>query len=131
MNREYTQGLIIDNVTYKIPLVEVKRTFDFLEKYAERTEDGDIHIETIGGYQNYTVKIGVIDNPTEYQKLFNHITDAKNRFHTVILPDSNSPFVFYGYFSSITDTVNKILNDSVKYKELSWKMTEKKPTKTP
>ena len=48
MERKYTQGLIIDGTTYNIPFISVKRTLDFLEKFAERTEDGDSHIETIG-----------------------------------------------------------------------------------
>lgn len=48
MTAKYTQGLIIDGTTYQVPLVSIKRTLDFLEKFAERTEDGDIQIETIG-----------------------------------------------------------------------------------
>ena len=54
---EYKQGLIIDGTTYDIPLVKIDRTFDFYVKYANRSEDGDVKIETIGGYQNYTVEI--------------------------------------------------------------------------
>ena len=50
MTAKYTQGLIIDGTTYQVPLVSIKRTLDFLEKFAERTEDGDIQIETIGLY---------------------------------------------------------------------------------
>ena len=57
MKHKYTQGLIIDGITYNIPLVSIQRTLDFLEKYAERTEDGDIKIESIGLYKNYTISI--------------------------------------------------------------------------
>lgn len=125
----YTQGLIIDGIMYDIPMVEIKRTFDFLEKYAKRTEDGEIHLETIGGFQNYSIKIGTINDPDTYDKLYNHITDAKNRFHTVVLPDSKSSFTFDGYFSSISDKISKILSDKVVYSDLTWKMTERIPTK--
>ena len=55
MEKKYTQGLIIDGITYNIPLISIKRKVDFLEKYAERSEDGDIKIETIGLYKNYTI----------------------------------------------------------------------------
>lgn len=48
MEKKYTQGLIIDGITYNIPLISIKRNLDFLEKYAERSEDGDIKIENIG-----------------------------------------------------------------------------------
>ncbi len=29
---EYTQGIIIDGITYDVPLVSVKRNFDVLDK---------------------------------------------------------------------------------------------------
>lgn len=127
----YTQGLIIDGTTFDIPMVSIKRTFDFLEKYANRSEDGDIKIETIGGYQNYTVSIGTIDDADAYNSLWTLITDCTNRFHTVIVPDTKSTFTFYGYFSSIADEIEKVYDNGVLYKSLTWKMTEKKPTKTP
>lgn len=130
MAHKYTQGLQIDGITYNIPLVSIKRTLDFLEKYAERTEDGDIKIETIGLYKNYSISIGVIDDVEMYDRLIEHITDCENRFHRVVLPDSSKQFEFYGYFSSITDEVEKVLSSGAKYKELSWKMTSKKPYKT-
>lgn len=131
MEHTYTQGLVIDGIPYNIPLVSIKRTLDFLEKYAERTEDGDIKIETIGLYKNYTISIGTIDDAELYDKLLEHITDCENRFHHVFLPDASKQFEFYGYFSSIQDECEKILDSGAQYKELSWKMTSKKPTKTP
>ena len=131
MEHTYTQGLVIDGVTYNIPFVSIKRTLDFLEKYAERVENGDIKIETIGIYKNYQISIGTIDDAALYDRLVEHITDCDNRFHTVILPDASKNFEFYGYFSSIEDEVEKVLGKGAKYKGLSWKMTSKKPYKTP
>lgn len=129
MERKYTQGLVIDGVSYQIPLVTIKRSMDFLEKFAERTEDGDIHIETIGLYKNYSVEIGTIDDPETYDALIEHITDYKNRFHHVVLPDASKQFEFYGYFSSITDEVEKVFDNGASYQGLSWKMTSKGPYK--
>lgn len=131
MEKKYTQGLIIDGTTYNIPLVSIKRTLDFLEKYAERSEDGDVQIETIGLYKNYTISIGLIDDAELYDQLIEHITDCENRFHHVILPDASKQFDFYGYFSSIKDEMEKVLENGAQYKGLSWKMTSKKPYKTP
>lgn len=131
MSREYTRGLIIDGVNYDIPLVSIKRTADFLEKYANRTEDGDIHIETIGVYKNYTISIGTIDDRKTYDKLFEHITDVEERFHKVVLPDASGDFTFYGYFSSVSDEIEKILEQGAEFKSLTWKMTSKKPYKKP
>lgn len=130
MTREYTQGLIIDGTTYNIPLVSIKRTLDFLEKYAERSEDGDTHIETIGLYKNYKISIGTINDPELYDALIEHITDCENRFHHVTLPDASKQFDFYGYFSSIQDEVEVVLKTGAQYKGLSWRMTSKKQYKT-
>lgn len=131
MEKKYTQGLIIDGITYNIPLVSIKRNLDFLEKYAERSEDGDIQIETIGLYKNYTISIGLIEDAELYDQLIEHITDCENRFHHVTLPDASKQFDFYGYFSSIKDEVEKVLENGAQYKGLSWRMTSKKPYKTP
>ena len=131
MERKYTQGLIIDGITYNIPLISIKRNLDFLEKYAERSEDGDIKIETIGLYKNYTISIGLIEDAELYDQLIEHITDCENRFHHVTLPDASKQFDFYGYFSSIKDEVEKVLENGAQYKGLSWRMTSKKPYKTP
>ena len=126
----YTQGRVIDGITYDIPCVKISRTMDFLEKYAERTEDGDIKIETIGLYKNYEISIGTIEDASLYDSLIEHISDCSNRFHHVSLPDASKQFDFYGYFSSIKDEVEKVLGTGAQYKGLSWKMTSKKPYKT-
>ena len=131
MERKYTQGLIIDGITYNIPLVSIKRNLDFLEKYAERSEDGDIQIETIGLYKNYTISIGLIEDAELYDQLIEHITDCEHRFHHVTLPDASKQFDFYGYFSSIKDEVEKVLENGAQYKGLSWNMRSKQPYKTP
>ena len=130
MERKYTQGLIIDGITYNIPLISIKRNLDFLEKYAERSEDGDIQIETIGLYKNYTISIGLIEDAELYDQLIEHITDCENRFHHVTLPDASKQFDFYGYFSSIKDEVEKVLENGAQYKGLSWNMRYKQLYKT-
>lgn len=128
-NNGYTQGISIDGVFYDIPFVEIKRNADFLEKYAERNEAGKVIMETIGVYYNYTVKIGIIEDPELYSSLFNHITDPEHRIHTVTLPNGMNDFTFKGYFSSISDEVSKVLEQGVKFKGLTWKMTSEDPTR--
>ena len=39
----FTQGIKIDGEFFDVPLVSIKRTGDFLDKYANRTEDGVLH----------------------------------------------------------------------------------------
>ena len=50
--------LYIDGIGYKIDVLSVKRTADFLDKYAERTENGDLERELIGVYFNYKLQLG-------------------------------------------------------------------------
>lgn len=125
----YTQGIYIDGVFYDIPFIQIKRNADFLEKYAKRNEAGTMLMETIGVYYNYQVKIGTVNDAVVYNKLFEHITDPENRYHTVKLPDGMNEFSFVGYFSSISDEVEKVLEQGVEFKSLSFKMTSQKPTK--
>ena len=81
--------------------------------------------------KNYRISIGTIENPELYDALIEHITDCENRFHHVILPDASKQFDFCGYFSSIQDEVEMVLETGAQYKGLSWRMTSKKPYKTP
>ena len=126
----FTQGIFIDKTFYDIPLVSIKRNADFLEKFAERNEAGEIIGETIGVYYNYTVNIGVINDPVLYKKLFEDLTSCRNRYNReVILPNDRNDFVFHGYFSSISDEVSKVFDNHVEYKGLTFKMTSRVPTK--
>ena len=43
----------IDGVEFDIPLVALKRESAVLDKYATRTEGGDLQREIIGVYYNY------------------------------------------------------------------------------
>lgn len=125
----YTQGIYIDGVFYDIPFIQIKRNADFLEKYAQRNEAGTMLMETIGVYYNYQVKIGTVDDAETYKRLFETLTDVKNRNHKVVLPNGMNDFVFKGYFSSISDEVDKVLDEGVQFKSLTWKMTSQDPTK--
>ena len=50
----WSDFLTIDGERYDIPVfVGVKRSADFLDKYANRTDNGDLKRELIGVYFNY------------------------------------------------------------------------------
>ena len=51
-------SIVIDGTTYDIPILSIKRKAEFLDKYAERTEDGILHRELIGVYFNYELQFG-------------------------------------------------------------------------
>ena len=51
----FTRGIYIDGEYFNIPIVSIKRNADFLDKFAERVETGELQRELIGVYFNYTM----------------------------------------------------------------------------
>lgn len=54
----FTRGIYIDGEYFNIPIVSIKRNADFLDKFAERVETGELQRELIGVYFNYTMSVG-------------------------------------------------------------------------
>lgn len=128
---EYTQGIYIDGQYFDIPLVSVKREAKVLDKYAEREEEtGDLLRELIGVYINYTMNFGTIDNDDVYEALWDKLTEPV-AFHDVTLPSTKRPYTFRCYVSSVSDEMEKIMDDTVKFKGLTCKYIAKAPWRTP
>lgn len=127
---EYKQGIYIDGIYFDIPLISVKRGFDFLDKFAERTEDGDLKRELIGVYCNYIMSFGTIEDDDLYKQLVDKLTEPVE-FHNFILPSTKETYSFVGYVSSLSDEMEKILSDTVKFKGLTCKYIAKMPFRTP
>ena len=50
--------IVIDGEQFKIDVLSVKRSADFLDKYAERLANGHLRRELIGVYFNYKLQFG-------------------------------------------------------------------------
>lgn len=118
--------IIIDGVSYDVAIASLKRKADILDKSAYRSEDGELHREVIGTFYNYTLAIGVINNDSLYNQLF-EVLSAPVPYHTVILPHDN--YSFDGYFSSIQDEVSRLTEDGAKFKGLTCNLTARSPRK--
>ncbi len=92
----------IDGMTFDAPVIELTRKADFLDKFAKRTEDGGLQRKLIGVYFNYQLKLGMADDATEYQKLWNKLTEPVE-FHTVVVPGTDGDYTFKAYFSNVGD----------------------------
>lgn len=125
---EYTQGIKIDGINYDVPLVSIKRTADFLDKYAERTEDGDLKRELIGVYFNYQMSLGTIEDDDLYEKLWDKLTEPVE-FHDFSLPTLKGVYSFRGYVSGVSDEIEKIFSDTSRMKGLQCKFTAKAPAR--
>lgn len=115
-------------MSFDIPLISIKRTADVLDKYAKRTEDGDLKREIIGVYYNYQLSVGIVDNKEVYQALWNKLTEP-TEFHTIEVPDADGTYSFTGYISSVSDEYRRITNDGAMFQGLSCKFTAKTPTR--
>lgn len=124
----FTQGIKIDNVYFDIPMVSLKRTADVLDKYANRTEDGDLKREIIGVYFNFQLTVGTINDSALYQSLWNKLTEPVE-FHTIELPDINGVYKFTAYISSVSDEYMKVKTNSASFQGLTAKFTAKSPAR--
>lgn len=121
----------IDGSTYNVGVISLKRKGEFLDKYAERTEDGVLHRELIGVYFNYQLKLGwSYDDPDGYNSLWNKLTEAKE-FHTVTVPDGSSGnFTFQAYFSNVGDELFLHKGNKHYWRNLTVNFIAESPAKT-
>lgn len=123
--------IIIDGVTYNIPVIALNRKAEFLDKYAERTEDGVLHRELIGVYFNYQLQLGSTTSVVEYAALWNKLTEPVE-FHMVTVPDEDgTDYTFEAYFSSVGDSMRKVKDAQVFWKSLTVNFIAREPARTP
>ena len=120
--------LYIDGIGYKIDVLSVKRTADFLDKYAERTENGDLERELIGGYFNYKLQLGSGIDRTEYARLWDKLTEPVE-FHEVTVPDEDGDYTFTAYFSNVADELLRKVAEKNYWKNLTVNFIAKKPAR--
>lgn len=123
-------GITIDTIFYDVPIISLDESCDFLDKYAERTEDGVLHRELIGSYKNQQIKIGQPITASEraaFTALWAKLTE-KTEFHTVTVPDSDGVnFTFTAYFSNVKRSLRKWGTSKTYWKEMSVNFTAEEP----
>lgn len=101
---DWAKFIIIDGNRYNIRVkTGVKRSADFLDRYAVRTEDGKLNRDLIGVFFNYSnirFEKQTDENYNEYERLYNKLTEP-SEFHTVNI----GGFQFTAYFNSISDEI--------------------------
>jgi hypothetical protein len=119
--------IVIDTITYNIPIKVLKRKAEFLYKYAERTEDGVLHSELIGVYLNFDVQCGMSsNNVTDYAALYLKVTEPVTSHEVTFLGDT-----FDAYFAGVSDDVAKDYGSSQFYRDLVFSVIAISPTRTP
>ena len=97
--------LTIDGTAYAVNITDLKQTSEFLDKYANRTEDGNLNRALIGVYFNYELTLGDIQDQDTMNTLWG-VINAAEEFHTVILPHDNTFLTFQAY---VTGTSRNLL----------------------
>lgn len=113
--------IVIDGTTFNVPILSIKRKAEFLDKYAERTEDGVLHRELIGVYFNYELQFGRTATLSEYAALWNQLTQV-SEFHTVTVPDfdgSENQYTFTAYFAGVSDEIVRETSTATFWKNLT------------
>lgn len=129
---KFEKGIKVDGIHFDIPMISLKRSADFLDKYAERTEDGELHRELIGVYYNYTLTVGTSTDfgGTDYDAFWEKMTEPVE-FHEIAIPTKDGYYTFTGYISSVSDEYEKILDDEAVFTGFTCKFTAKSPARTP
>ena len=127
---DLTRGIYIDGMHYKVPIKSLKRTGEFLDKYANRTEDGVLHRELIGVYYNYQIEFGQISDEDTYDAIYGVLSEPAES-HTLMVPAKSGWYTFEAYVSSLSDTVERITSSSVEYDALKCKFIAMEPARTP
>lgn len=123
--------IIIDSREYVVPIKKLTIKADALDKYAERTVNGDLKRELIGIYYNYEIEFASgYKYPTEYALLWDKITEAEE-FHEITLWDEDGPCTFTGYFANPQNEMLRIKGGVTYWKSMSVSVVSKSPTKVP
>lgn len=126
--------ITIDGTTYDVPVLEIEETVDFLDKFAERTDDGVLRRELIGTYHNQKLVFGTPITEAarlEYASLWLKLTEAEE-FHTVTVPDEDGvDFTFTAYFSQVSRKLRKWTDTKTAWRNITVRFTAQSPRRTP
>lgn len=121
--------IIIDGNQYNIGVYAgIKETADFLDNYANRTEDGDLKRDLIGVYFNFIdIKFEpqTERNYDEFERLWNKLTEPEE-FHTVKIAN----FEFKAYFNNVSRVINDFRGGKAYKKDMTVNFTAKKPARS-
>lgn len=129
---KFGKGIMIDGIFFDIPMVSIKRDANFLDKFAERNEEGDMLRELIGVYYNYTLTVGTSSDfgETDYETFWNKMTEPVE-FHDISVPTENGYYTFKGYISSVSDEYKRILDNEAEFSGFTCKFIAKRPSRRP
>ena len=89
-------SVIIDGTLFPVRIVEAEQAADVIDKFAERTESGDLIHEVLGVYYNFKLEFEPIQDPAVQEQFYTELTAPKNEW-TVVLPGTFTTYTFKCY----------------------------------
>ena len=99
-----------------------------MDKYANRTDDGDLKRELIGVYFNYSdIKFEpqTDDNYEEFERLWDKLTEPEE-FHEIKIAN----FSFRAYFNNVSRVIYMYKDNKAYKKDMTVNFTAKKPARS-
>jgi len=118
--------LTIDGITYAVNIIEFAETSEFVDKYAERTENWDLQRELAGIFFNYELTLGEIQDQAVMQSLWTKIHEF-TEFHTVTLPHDTGTQTFVAYVTGCSRNLKKRKSSTNKWGGTTIKFVAKAP----
>lgn len=122
--------IVIDGTTFDVPVEYCHITGEFLDKYAERTEDGELHRELIGVYFNYQLRFGNDGDVAEFAALWLKLTEPVP-FHTITIPYLSGDLTYTAYFSNIAADLRKAKDALRFWQDMTVNFIAKSPARVP
>lgn len=125
--------IVVDEVEYDVRILELDDSIEFLDKYAERTVDGNLRRELIGTFPKQQIRFGAPLNSAQraaYTALWEKLSEPVE-FHTVTVPDADGvDFTFLAYVSGLRRRLRKLQAAATYWKEMSVTFTAQGPKAT-
>ena len=102
---KFSGAVQIDDVDFTLGLINIQRKVDVLDKYAERTIDGDLKREILGVYFNYKLTFSQFWDMDQYNKLFKKLTEPKDFHRITIVSNTGLQTTFQGYVAGVEDVI--------------------------
>ena len=120
--------LKIDGIEFNIPIIELPRSADIIDKVGERVESLVLYREVGAMFLNYDgIVFGTLNDLAEYKKLFK-ILSYPVEYHYIELPTNDEYASFRGYISSVKDAYDRVLENGDLFKGLTCNFKATDPT---
>lgn len=102
--------LTIDGTTYEVNIVSLVESSEFVDKYAERTQDWNLNRELAGIFYNYELSLGEIQDATIAQLLWDKLHEF-TEYHIITLPHGDGFQSFTAYVTGCQRPLKRRIND--------------------